>query len=1510
MAIDVNDLPVEDFSLDASTLPVEDFSLPVSQPIDSTALPVEDFSLPTPSVEPAIAETTAVPLGEPVEPTATTPEELFTGTGEAYEEVPESPGLQLGKAFVEALKQTGKSVGGTFKGIGKTFGDQQAKAIELLEEQLGPGQSSRELEMLREHHAVLKGAEKTGEKILKAKILKPDESFKKLPGVAGYIQDVVMAAPFIAGTTAATIAGGPAAGIAFSGSLITGSTYNNLIEQGVEPERAILASLANAAVQSALEQVGIGKALKVFKPGKLAKKALREIAETGAVEFLTEVVQKYPEAIAEIWARGESPDEFINNFWSITKEGLREGLVALPFAGVTATAGVATRKRPPKGSELEVPPTVSPETQTILDENARVIEAFERAKQEPATPEKPIEITPEPQKQVIEPKKVEPIPEVVEPVTPPKKPDGVPKKPKIELTPEEKGFVEKVRPKVTIQEPKKVEKPKIEKPKKVKPVVEKEKPKINKDGEVILKPTKKRLEPPKREVPPPVKTIDPKTQKPITDPEKDVRSFQQAINRPEVDSEILPETVKEKFIRKMQDKANRIKTVQDVIAPDLSDDVNTYVRQDLMAGRTEDALEEFRDNEVKPLEKKMTGFKTELENLEDYAYAKHAPEANAHIKKIRFNMSGEALGIKEAEVLNESDALKENADELGGEKANYQRKLKVENLTDAGKKRLNEKIVGVDKKLDNINKKIGKMNTQLKEMGIKVEEYKGITESGSGMTNEQAADIIAKVEASGKKKQYESLHKDLKAITKETARIRFEGGLIDQKEYDRLTNFYKHYVPLQGIGEEVKEKRKLLGIGKRGGGRDIRGPEHKRRLGRKSKASKILAHAMYDRTKAIARAEENRVRQTFLRFVQQNPNKDLWEVDEVKYKPFFNKNTGQVENRQARDFDLTEEERAQRLGVKVDGKGFEITIKDPILARAMKNLGADKKGKVIQTFAAFNRYLALVNTAYSLGFIPTNFSRDIQTMAINMTAEESLKTTKNILKDIPAAVIAIGKAEVYGGKETKWTKYYTEFKKAGGKIGFYGLKDADRLQKDIMNELFLMKGGLKTQPARVYKAVGKFVMGNNAAVESGTRLATYVNMRKLGYSKEKSASIAKNITVNFNKQGELGPYFNALYVFANAQIQGTARLLTTLTAKKSRGRAAVLVSGISAGSFLIAQLARVMGGQDDDDVYYYDKIPPWVRENHIVVMRPGEKSLGKDGFLESIHYVKIPVPYGFNVFHALGQAVDVSLYDPDDGAIKGAKMIASSIGNAFNPMGSASTLLQTITPTAFRWLADLGLNMNFFGAPIERKQADYEVKKAKSELYFKSTSETSKQISKGLNLMSGGETHEPGFLNISPDAIDHVAEFLTGGAGRTLNQTVSLAAKLGTKKPITVREIPVARRFLGEIPKYEDISRLYKNTDRIRVVKKQYETFLTVDKRKAIEYRKEHKGLLWFTDKRKDAEGKSRPTVLKTFEKEMKSLKNRRDELEAAGKDVEKINEVLLNKTKKFNKVFNQKKQL
>lgn len=181
------------------------------------------------------------------------------------------------------------------------------------------------------------------------------KDFPDLPereGLKGYFDDVVKLAPQITSMVGTGIVGGAGATMLTIGSQILGGKYDKLVGEGVEPVRAFQASLADATAQAALETIGITKALSVWKPGKTVKKLIKEMAEVGGVEFVTEWFQAYPDAATELWAKAkkegkttdEQVDKFFEDFWKTTKQGMYEGLITLPYAALPVAGKAAHDK--------------------------------------------------------------------------------------------------------------------------------------------------------------------------------------------------------------------------------------------------------------------------------------------------------------------------------------------------------------------------------------------------------------------------------------------------------------------------------------------------------------------------------------------------------------------------------------------------------------------------------------------------------------------------------------------------------------------------------------------------------------------------------------------------------------------------------------------------------------------------------------------------------------------------------------------------------------------------------------------------------------------------------------------------------------------------------------------------------------------------------------------------------------------------------------------------------------
>ncbi len=367
-----------------------------------------------PEIEPAASSTVAVEQPTPMEAIpriVDTPEtaqqvaeELFTSEGRMYPEEEPKPGIQPIRTTVEGVKRQFHTLGELIKGVG--VGDQAAADRRIAEAKKNvaefrlkgmEGQAQIWEEVVLKHEKdkeTFKKIEESGKEI--SDFYKPSDKWKKAEGVKGFAQDVIMGLTQMPTTMAATVAGGPAAGAGWMATQIAGGKYEQLVEEGVDPERALVAGITDALMQSPLEQIGVGKVMKVWKPGKGVSKAIKEIIEAGATEFITEGLQTYPEAITDIWAKSEGKnnaarvDELIADFWEITKDAAYQasvgGVVGLAAGGPGAvTTG---RPTPPKPEAPEVVEgRIEEVKEKMLEEGGIITEKMQKEKRVPKPPD-------------------------------------------------------------------------------------------------------------------------------------------------------------------------------------------------------------------------------------------------------------------------------------------------------------------------------------------------------------------------------------------------------------------------------------------------------------------------------------------------------------------------------------------------------------------------------------------------------------------------------------------------------------------------------------------------------------------------------------------------------------------------------------------------------------------------------------------------------------------------------------------------------------------------------------------------------------------------------------------------------------------------------------------------------------------------------------------------------------------------------------------------------------------
>ena len=785
-------------------------------------------------------------------------------------------------------------------------------------------------------------------------------------------------------------------------------------------------------------------------------------------------------------------------------------------------------------------------------------------------------------------------------------------------------------------------------------------------------------------------------------------------------------------------------------------------------------------------------------------------------------------------------------------------------------------------------------------------------DGGSGMTTAEANRILTEAETSGKADALNEVSAHVYALLQQQRDLMSEHlqfGEVATAWEDK----YEFYVPLKGLAADEKLSRgKATGTGY-----DIRGKETKRALGRASEAESPLLHAISDAGETIIRARKNEVGNVLLELVEANPNKAYWEIftdesPDVKRMLVKNAEGETVVSGKANMAAM----RRDYFATKRDGKTYYIKLHDERLMRAMQNMGPEPMGAVMSGLNKMTRFLSSMSTSYNPEFIVSNMARDVQTAVINLFAEQDLPqgraTGKHIagkmVKDIPISIRAIHASlynETLTGAAGEWQSVFQQFREDGAKTGWFDLPDVDEQAKRLSNLVTQSQTGAKGTSARALKAIKDLVEHANSAVENGVRLSVYKHAIDSGVTRAKAASLAKNLTINFNRKGEIGAALNSLYMFANASIQGVAvfaRAMGTLKktpdGKVSLNAAQKLAGGLVAASFTLAMMNRGSAGEDEDGVNWYDKVPSHVRERNLVLM----KSLfgGPEG-----EYYTIPLPYGYNIFHVLGDSAESSLNsDFRSNQEIGVHITMAALGS-FSPIGVETSkefpkaLAKTATPTVLSPFVQLAVNENFYGSPIYRENFPFGTQKPDSAMVKKNTKEHWIAITDFLNSATGGSSYQSGYLDISPDTLNHLFDFTFGGAGQFVGRTANVIEKVTAGEKVEKRDIPFVRKTGGEVTSYPDTNRFYDRGNKIKQIHDEYKSLKGREK-------------LLFRQKNL-ADIKMRKMVAAT-EKRLKALRKTRKKVEASTRMAETDRRARLEKVKvqmkasvdRFNKLYNE----
>lgn len=703
------------------------------------------------------------------------------------------------------------------------------------------------------------------------------------------------------------------------------------------------------------------------------------------------------------------------------------------------------------------------------------------------------------------------------------------------------------------------------------------------------------------------------------------------------------------------------------------------------------------------------------------------------------------------------------------------------------------------------------------ERNERVAKINPAMDSGSGMTNEQAAAVMAKYKDAPKLRQ---LAAQAQKLARATLELKREYGLIDQETFDFLYGTYKNYVPLKGDGEY--------------------GPRIKRAMGHDAREEYILENISRDYEQAVVVGEKNVARQSLLAMALQNPDPELWTVGVppkgryVAGKVYEVRKVGSKEaeasfiseaqvnaylegkGSQAAQYEVIDSggERVQsfvrplqdnEVMVYVDGRPVRIqVIGDEQLARQLRPLDRGQMNVILEGMRSINRYLSRIYTGYNPSFILRNLVRDAITGTVNILGNEGATTAAKALARYLTAVKAMRQWAATGkAPDSEIGKMLTEYRNQGGKTGASYMSDLEEQGKTIarMYDDAYGAGGYLADGkyGKAAKIAGRKIVGGmahvvevaNQATENGLRFALYMAMRDQGIAPGEAAKAAKSVTVDFDRKGSMTPALGAIYLFFNPAVQGTANAIKTLVKGQKREQAWMALGALAA----LGLYAATSGMDDDKDRWLGTS---WDTRSRNFILKIGDKTR-----------LSIPMSYEFAPFYAFGTAMGEAMRG--ESKLAAAGRIMSSFFDAYFPLQGAYIedsdnhgldAVSAAMPTVIKPAFQAAVNRNTFGTQIAPDNQFVKDQPDNLKMY-RNTKNTAYDAA-AQKLASAGEAmgagkYENDVTKISPETLKHFWRTYTGGLGTFVADSAGLARMTAEDaKQIEIPDVPFVKDFIKQ----------------------------------------------------------------------------------------------------------------
>ena len=494
-------------------------------------------------------------------------------------------------------------------------------------------------------------------------------------------------------------------------------------------------------------------------------------------------------------------------------------------------------------------------------------------------------------------------------------------------------------------------------------------------------------------------------------------------------------------------------------------------------------------------------------------------------------------------------------------------------------------------------------------------------------------------------------------------------------------------------------------------------------------------------------------------------------------------------------------------------------------ARAASGENMGRWGSGLEWIPHMTHWMSAMRTQYSPEFTVSNWLADHLEAAQALIGRYGLKEGGKAFAKTVASEIQNWKDLRAYLKDGTANGYIKEFVEGGGLtkggVASEGFEaETQKIRSKIEQFRREQKQWREMSPADLAKSAGRYVTDflsfANELAEYSTRTGLYTALRKMRdasgkelVSKADAIKFARDATVNFNRKGTAMPYINGLYMFANASVQGAVRSVQAM--RDTHGKE--LVAALTAIGVAKAVIDNFLGNDDEREA-------------------AGGRNARNQSEYDKKHNVGVPIgggrqivplrfrgPYAAIPYLAQTAAnVAMGATSPEDGAKTLFRELGDQVtdlvgGNGImNDRGEFDGALigQSLAPSVADPIVQLATGKDYKGD--ERRRKSFDKTMPASSNGKRSTGDWYKVAAQTLNRMSGGNEHRKGLVDVAPEDLQLVLEFLGGAPMRdinnvasSVNNAVQLAA--GGTPERTLSQIPFVRRVVREYP--ESTSRYY-----------------------------------------------------------------------------------------------------